>query len=147
MDKIYVLDTCAIISYFNQVFLENSTISGKTLSIMKRAFDSGVGKMIIPSIVFIELYYLFADNREMTKRIYYDVFYKIKELDNFHIHSLDKEVLNEFISIDNFLDNEKFDNHDKQILATAIVMNCTLITSDSRIKAYNDRRKKVDILN
>jgi hypothetical protein len=36
--------------------------------------------------------------------------------------------------------DKKFDNHDKQVLATAMMYNCPLITSDVRIKIYNDAK-------
>lgn len=141
MNNVIVLDTCAIISFFDKVFEEQSSISSKSLALIKEAFSYSDVRLIIPSIVFLELYQLYFTSEERARKIYYEVYLPLKHAENIHIRSLDQEVLTEFIKISDIEQGYKFDNHDKQILATAMVMNCSLISSDNKLKRYNNRKK------
>lgn len=148
MANLFVLDTCAIISYFQNVFNEPPSISSKSLRLIEKAFTYSEIKMIVPSIVFIELYKLYFNSEETAKKISYEVFFPIKEAVNFEIRSFDRDALIKFIAIIDIEQNHKFDNHDKQILAVAMDMNCPLVTSDNRIIRYNGRKGVIpEILN
>ncbi|EXZ37797.1 hypothetical protein M104_3446 [Bacteroides fragilis str. 1007-1-F  len=63
--------------------------------------------------------------------------------ENFAIEPLDKEVLDNFIKITDIESGWNFDNHDKQILATAMKFQTPLITSDERIIRYNKKKKVI----
>jgi PIN domain nuclease of toxin-antitoxin system len=146
MNKIFVVDTCALISFYQEVFGESSSISYKSLKIIERAFLDNDIKLIFPSIVFIELFRLYFKTKEIATQIKYEVLNPISEQENMQIRSFDKESLEKFIQITDIESNYNFDNHDKQILATAMVMNCPLITSDLRIKRYNQRKRVIPLI-
>jgi hypothetical protein len=100
MAKLFVLDTCAIISYYSNVFQDSgSSISQKSLTIITKAFTNGDVNIIVPSIVFIELYELYFKTPEKANQIYYEIFVPIKNAHNFEIRAFDKETLLEFIKM------------------------------------------------
>lgn len=142
MTNILVLDTCAIISFYQDTFRESSTISNRGLALIQKVVDGNL-KAIVPSIVFIELFDLYSNRQEILKKIRYEVFIPLKSYENVEIRPLDKEVLSVMLTFDDLLEGEKFDNHDKQILSCAVVMNCSLVTSDNKIIRYNNRKKLV----
>ena len=59
------------------------------------------------------------------------------------IQPLDKEILENFALITDIESNHNFDNHDKQVLAAAMTMQCPLITSDRPLIRYNQRKKVI----
>lgn len=146
MSNIFVVDTCGLISFYKNIFNEKSTISEKSLEIIAKAFNDKSIQLIFPNIVFIELFRLYFKTDEMAKKIKYEIFIKISEQENMEIRSLDKEILENFIQITDIESGHNFDNHDKQILATAMTMQCPLITSDSRIKRYNYRKHVIPLV-
>jgi hypothetical protein len=64
------------------------------------------------------------------------VYEKIKSRENIEIKPLEKEVLLNFIRIETIDSTINLENHDKQILASAMMLNCGLITSDRKIISY-----------
>ncbi len=137
----YVVDTTSLISYFSNVFGQGSQISEQSLKLIDSAF-SGKVILIIPSIVFVEIFRKWFTSQEMARKIRYEVFERIKSQENIEIKPLESEVLENFIKIVDIESSHNFDNHDKQVLASAMMLQCELITSDRRIIRYN-RRKKV----
>ena len=147
MSKLYIVDTCALISYFADVFIgSNVSISKKALKIIDEGFSSDRIKLIFPTAVFIELFDKWFKNAEDAEKIKSEVYLRIKSKDNMEIQPFDKEILGNFIQIIDIDKKFNFDNRDKQILAAAITMNCTLITSDARIIKYNEKQKRIPIL-
>lgn len=143
MEK-YTIDTNCIISFFNSEFEgANCSVSSKALDVLERAFIDSSIKIFIPSIVFIEIYSKWFKDEESAQRIRSNVFLPIFNQENFAIEELDKEVLENFVKITDIEKGWNFDNHDKQILATAMKHQTVLITSDERIIRYNKRKKVI----
>lgn len=136
----YVVDTCALISYFKGIFEEDSSISEKSIGIIDSAFYSHEIILIIPSTVFIEIYKKWFGNSEMKAKIISEIYLRIKSKENMQIQPIDKEILENFSLITNIETAYNFDNHDKQILAAAMTMQCPLITSDKRLIRYNEKQ-------
>ncbi|MDR0865671.1 MAG: PIN domain-containing protein [Candidatus Symbiothrix sp.] len=137
----YTIDTTAIISYFIKVFEgAESQISPKSLDIIGRAFNDPDIILYFPSIVFIEIFSKWFRDEEFAQKIKSEVFYPIRSQENFAIEPLDKEVLENFMKITDIEQGWNFDNHDKQVLATAMKYQAPLITSDKKIIRYNKRK-------
>ena len=141
MNKLrFVVDTTALISYFSDLFKQGSQISKRALSIIENAFleeDSAV--IIIPSIVFVEIFDKWFRgtkivDEEFRARFIVDVFGTIRQASNFEIREIDAEVLERFLSLEDLDIN--LENHDRIILASAIVLESPLITSDGKIISY-----------
>ncbi len=142
MNNGYVVDTTSLISYFNNIFGGPAKISRDALKIIETAFkrDSDI-KLSIPSIVFVEIFDKWFDNEEIAAAIRIEIMTLIAERPNIEIKPIEKEVLENFIKInDDFI---KFDNHDKIILASSMMLQWPLITSDSNIIRYNKKYKVI----
>lgn len=139
----YVIDTNALISYFSSIFDVPPQVSSKGLSIIHKAFqDNSDCLAIIPSVVFVEIFdKWFRDNNitgeEFRAKFISEVIVPIKNSPNIQIRELDKEILESFLSLnDTYI---KLENRDRIILATAVVLNSYLITSDRKIKEYVEK--------
>ncbi len=142
--KKYTIDTTAIISYFIDEFRgANAQISKKNLEIIENAFHDPNIILYFPSVVFLEIFSKWLFDEESAQRIKSKVFIPIYLQENFAIEPFDREVLENFIKIDNIEKGWNFDNHDKQILATAMKFNTPLITSDVNVKRYNNKNKVI----
>ncbi len=142
MNNGYVVDTTSLISYFNNIFGGPAKISRDALKVIETAFkrDSDI-KLSIPSIVFVEIFDKWFDNEEIAAAIRIEIMILIAERPNIEIKPIEKEVLENFIKInDDFI---KFDNHDKIILASSMMLQWPLITSDSRIIRYNNKYRVI----
>jgi len=142
MNNGYVVDTTSLISYFNNIFGGPAKISRDALKIIETAFkrDSDI-KLSIPSIVFVEIFDKWFGNEEIAAAVRSEIMSIIAERANIEIKPVEKEVLENFIKInDGFI---KFDNHDKIILASSMMLQWPLITSDSRIIRYNNKYKVI----
>lgn len=144
MNNLFVVDTCALISYFHE-FLpgSNISISQESMELIDMAFYSMETKLIFPSTIFIELYKKWFLSDEDAARIKSEVFLRIRNQENMEIQPFDKEILKAFVGIKDIEPKFNFDNHDKQILAAAIVMQCPLISSDTNIIRYNKRKNVI----
>lgn len=136
----YVIDTNAVISLFNEVFNGDISLSVRGINIIRQAFNDKNILILIPSIVFLEIFSKWFKDEETTSKIRYQVYEHIKNQENFSIELFDKEVLENFIAINDIEAGYNFDNHDKQVFATAMKFNCPLITSDLRLIRYNERK-------
>lgn len=144
MKEIYVVDTSAVISYFADLLKGSDVSVSKTsLDIIDKGFYSNDVKLIFPVTVFIELFKKWFRTEEDAERIKTEIYFRISERENMEIQPFDKEILENFTAIIDIEPNHNFDNHDKQILAAAITMNCSLITSDKNVIRYNNRKKVI----
>ncbi len=144
MNRLYVVDTCALISYFHNVLTGSDiSLSKESLEIIDTAFNSLEIKLIFPATVFIELFKKWFKTEEDAARIYAEIYSRIRNRENMEIQPFDREVLENFVSITDIEAKYNFDNHDKQILAAAISMECALISSDQRLIRYNKRKKVI----
>lgn len=139
----YVIDTTSLISYFSSVFDKKCVISDQALMIIDKAFIDSNIILYFPSIVFLEVFSKHFVNEEKARLIKYEVFERIKSQENMSIEAIDIEVLDEFMKIRDIEPDYNFDNHDKQIFATAMKYNCSLITSDERLIRYNKRKNLI----
>lgn len=145
----YVIDTTALISYFSNVFKVESKISKTALEIINQGFEkSSNTKLIIPSIVFIEIYLKQKWNSleyiETIKSEVFEEIFNFVEKDKIEIKPLEKEVIENIITINDKIVN--LEGKDKIILASAMMMKCPLITSDSKIIKYNSITSVVKII-
>ena len=134
--KRYVADTNAVISYFNDVFSVQPSVSVVALAIIEKAVNRPELniRLIIPSIVFVEIYEKWCRNEEILRRIYYDVYKPLTEKPNVELKPVESEVLENLLGIGGVLSGH--DLHDKIIVASAMMLECPLITSDQKISQY-----------
>jgi PIN domain nuclease of toxin-antitoxin system len=147
MNKTYIIDTTSLISYFHNIFEVHCEISQSSIDIIKKGFNGEI-KLIIPSIVFVEIFIKWYLTQEMIEKIRREVFFNIIEHEKIHICPIEIEILQNVALIAEFKSDIKFDNHDKQVLATAMMFNCPLITSDKKITKFVNRYRLIpEILN
>ena len=137
----FVVDTVALISYFSYIFNVPSKISQKGLSYIDIALKDYNSKYLItiPSVVFIEIFDKWfcgntTANKEFRAKLIAEVFNPIKLAPNIEIRELDIEVFKSFLDLKD--NNIKIENRDKIVLATAVILDSSLITSDTKIKEY-----------
>ncbi len=118
----YVTDTMAIVSYLGKRKLP---ISVKQLF---QNADVGLTKIFIPSIVFVEIGYLFEKGRIDVSLS--DVLEHISAFSNYFEKSLSIEVIVESYTITDIPEL-----HDRLISGTAKFLNLELITNDPIIQA------------
>jgi hypothetical protein len=136
MPKLFVTDTNSIISYFNDVFEEVPILSKKATNVIHQAFkdsDSDI-RLSIPSVVFIEIFEGWFQTEEFARRFHYEVALTIEQASNVEIRGLDREVLEKLLEIGGSLASH--DINDKLILASAIALQCPLISTDTSIIKY-----------
>jgi hypothetical protein len=138
----YVVDTVSFINYYNILFDEEEKISKAARKLIGKGFnrESSV-KLIIPSTVFLELHTKFSQNEEFARKIYYEIYFNITESPDIEIKPLEKEVLEEFIKIDDSV--VYLEHNDKLILSAAIQLNCSIITIDPKIISYVNKTKVI----
>lgn len=145
--KRFVIDTTTLISYFAHIFNVPSQISSRGLSYISRVFQSDSEYlMTIPSIVFIEIFdkWFRGENTvgaEFRAKFISEIFNPIKVSPNVEIRELDFEVLENFLRLND--PDINLENRDKIVLASAVVLEAPLITSDSKIKKYVERYKNI----
>ena len=138
--RLFVPDTTAIISTFDNVFNAKSKISSKSMGLIRRAFmNDPTIKLSIPSIVFVEIYekWYARWSLEEIEKFKSEIFYPATRNPNIEIKPIEKEVLENFIEIDDDIVN--LENHDKVILASAMMLYCPLITNDPKVIKYAGR--------
>lgn len=143
MKQKYVVDTTALMSYFSSTFEIQNKMSQQALDIISKAFNHDDIILLVPSIVFVEIFSKQFTSEERSEKIRYEVYEKIKNCDNISIEPIDQEVLESFLKITDIEKKYSFDNHDKIIYSTAIKYNVSLLTSDLRLKRYNKRKKMI----
>lgn len=134
--QLFVCDTNALISFFNELFETESVISWHGREIIQKAFEkhSSEVRISIPSIVFIEIYEKWALNEEFLAKFYYEALIPILDSPFFEIKPIEKEVLENIVKIHEHSCNLEL--NDMIILSSAMMLNCPLITSDSPISDF-----------
>jgi len=143
MNKRYaVLDTTALISYFNSVFKQASQISDGALKLIRHAFQSDSDVLLsIPSVVFIEVYDKWVLDDEFRAMFVSEVLEMVLQAPNIEIKPIDEEVLESFMHLGD--PEVNLENHDRIILASAMMLQWPLITSDSKILKYTKRNRVI----
>lgn len=156
MEKIrYVIDTNGLISFFAGVFKdtigvdESKMISKRARNTIQEAvYSSESGVLLsVPSIVFIEIYENWLRSGEFARKFFYEVFTPLKQSPNVEIREIDQEVLENLLAVDGCL--EKHDLHDKIVVASAITLECAIITVDHKIIEFvgNGEKKIPKVFN
>ena len=136
MRQIYVIDTNAVIYYFDQVFGGRSRLSAKATKII-RSVLCGKEELIrisIPSIVFVEIWRKWLRSEEFARRFYYEVYCACVESPNVEIRTIDRETIENLQLIRGSLSSHEI--HDKLILASAMTLACPLISLDDKLAAF-----------
>lgn len=139
----YLLDTCAIISYFCKS-IQGATISlnKNILNEIKLILEDTENIIYIPSISLVEIHSKFSSSEENNGKIKSEVYQRLKNYDNVSIEGIDCEVLENFLKIR----VKGCDFRDRLILAIAMKYQCILITSDGPLSEYAQKNKLVPII-
>lgn len=98
-------------------------------------------KLSIPSIVFIEIFEKWLTNEEFTAKFRYEVFERVASSPNVEIKPIEQEVLECLLLLRDELGDH--DLHDKIILASAMMLDCPLITTDPKLINYVASRRVI----
>ena len=140
--KRYVIDTNGLISFFAGVF-DNTpefdgspSISEKTRTAIQEAISPLEGEVLlsVPSIVFVEIYEKWLRSGEFFRKFFYEVFTPLKQSPNVEIRAIDQEVLENLLAVDGCL--AEHDLHDKIVVASAVTLECPIITVDHKIVEF-----------
>ena len=133
MIKLFVSDTNALISYFLKVFNVKSKLSKNARILFDCALSNSIDniRLSIPSVVFVEIFEKWFISEEFARKFYYEVYTPIIESPNIEIKPIEQEVLENLLKIRGILSNHEI--NDKLILASAMMLNCPLITVDKSI--------------
>ncbi len=137
-----VIDTTALISYFEEVFNRPAQVSEEAIKLMKCAFQTDEDVLLsVPSIVLVEIFDKWVLDDEFRAKFVSEVLEVLLQRPNIEIKPIDDEVLYKFISLDDSTRN--LENHDKIILASAMMLEWPLITSDSKLIKYVKKHKVI----
>ena len=138
MNTLYVSDTNGLIHFFSEVFEQESQLSPQARSIYEQALLTYPGsvRLSIPGIVFVEIYEKWFTNDEFARRFHFEVSSRIVASPNIEIKPIEREVVEIVMSLEGNLANHEI--HDKIILASAMMLECPLITSDQAIIEFNE---------
>lgn len=153
--KRYVIDTNGLISFFVKVFDDAPrfdgapSISQKAKNTIQSAIYSSESNVLlsVPSIIFIEIYAKWLRSEEFSRKFFCEVFTPLKQSPNIEIRGIDEEVLENLLTIDGCL--AKHDLHDKIVVASAMTLECSIITVDHKIIEFvgKGERKIPKVLN
>jgi len=118
----YVADTQSFVWYLTS----DPKLSKKALKMFQETLQ--VGKVFIPSIVLAEI--LHISEKERITLGFKETLSVIKKAVNFEIYPLDEDVL----LVASSIQGDRFDIHDRIIMATSLFLNAKLISSDKGIK-------------
>lgn len=144
MVKRFVIDTNCLINYYHDIFNERNKLSQTVRDLIKKSIaKSGDVYLIIPSIVLVEIYFKFFKTEEFAKKFYFEIYLDLIGSPFIEIRSIDNEVLENLVKIDGIM--LKHELHDKIVLASAMVLDCPLITYDSTIIKYVNSEKIIPL--
>lgn len=141
----FVVDTTAIISYFDSVFEQGSQITNKALQFIDDAFATEYKTiLVIPGVVFVEIFdkwFRNTNGEEFQAKFRLEVLSPILRSPNIEIREIDKEILEAFLTLQD--QNINLENRDRLILASAVVLNAPLITSDNKLIRFVRKNKVI----
>jgi len=120
----YCLDTHTLIWYFDQI----PTLSKRAYEVLEKIFK-GEAIGIIPNMVILEAFYVSLKD----KTFIFPNFIKWISRENILIVPFDDQVLLECFRLP-----RKLDIHDRIIVATATMMDSTLVSKDEKIRSIAD---------
>ena len=119
MEKEVVVDSHTLFWFLS----ENPKLSQKAKGLITKA-----KKVIVPSIVLMEILYLLEKNNLSFRFI--EILDELK-IRNYLVYPLDLRVITQALFIP-----PRLEIHDRIIIATAQIFNAKLISKDSKIKKY-----------
>jgi len=136
MSRLYVTDTDSIISFFHNIFGVPQRLSERARGMIAQALltSSSEVKLSIPSVVFMEIFEKWFITEEFSEKLRYEVFEIVRRSPNIEIKPIEQEVLEKLLKIGGNL--SRHDINDKIIVASAMMLNCPLITTDGEIIDY-----------
>ncbi|WP_417386017.1 hypothetical protein [Gimesia sp.] len=91
--------------------------------------------------MFVEIYEKWLTEEEVNREFYYEVYQRINNSPNIEIKPVDREVVENVAGLkDNLLNH---DMHDKIIFASAMTLECPLISCDRELIKYNSIHKVI----
>lgn len=129
--KRYVADTCAIISAFPLGFAgAPPSISSSSIDLLLEPVHSSYTnlRLIVPSMVFVEIMEKWATTEESRSRLMYEVYFPLFNADHVSIQPVSEETLDSLSYINVHLQDH--DLNDRLILAAALEFEADIITSD-----------------
>ncbi len=143
--KRFVIDTTAIISYFDSVFEQGTQITKDALNFIGNAFETEYETiLIIPGVVFVEIFdkwFRDAGGEEFQAKFRSEVLEPVLRAPNIEIREVDSEILEAFLTLQD--QDINLENRDRLILASAVVLNTPLITSDSKLGRFVRKNKVI----
>jgi PIN domain nuclease of toxin-antitoxin system len=143
MRKLFVCDTNAIIWFFSNVFQTADKLSARARCLIEQGCSQNGSdiRLSIPSVVFIEIFDKWCVDEVSARRIHNEVFRRLSESPNVEIRPIDLEVIACVATIAGRLVDHEM--HDKMVLASAMVLECPLITSDGEIAKFNESERVI----
>jgi PIN domain nuclease of toxin-antitoxin system len=132
----YVIDTHAVIWYFSELFNQSNCNSNKVNRIIDEIIKDPftTKRLVVPSIIFVEIFDNFCHTAIDSRRIYFDCFVPLDDCDNVEIREIDKEVVDSLLGIQGELASHEI--NDKLIVATGLVLDRVVITKDPVIQRF-----------
>ncbi len=141
--KRFIIDTTAIISYFDSVFEQGSQVTKEALRFINNAFETEYETiLVIPGVVFVEIFdkwFRDANGEEFQAKFRAEVLEPILRAPNIEIREIDNEILEAFLTLQD--QDINLENRDRLILASAVVLNTPLITSDRKLIRFVKKNK------
>lgn len=132
----YVIDTHAVIWYFSKQFDQANCNSNKINCIIDEILNDPftTKRLVVPSIVFVEIFDKFCLTADDSRRIFFDCFMPLDDCDNVEIREIDKEVVDSVLAIQGKLASHEI--NDKLIVAIGLILDGVLITKDPVIQNF-----------
>lgn len=142
----FVFDTVGFINFHHDFFNEKLHLSQRLIEDVNKCLSPDYidYKLIIPSIVFVEIFDKQLRTDEKASQFKYEILSKYLSCDDVEIKGIDKEVLEIYYSINNNV--IQLETHDKIVLSSAIQMQGKLITNDGKITTYVEATQAVEIV-
>lgn len=133
----FVADTHTVIWYFSRFFGQRNLNSEGVNQVFHQVLNNSLTnfRLVIPSVVFLEIFDKFCRTENDAARIYYECFVPLEACPNVEIRELDKEVIEMLINLGDVLASHEV--NDKIVVATSAVLECVLLTRDPVIQEFS----------
>lgn len=133
----FVADTHAVIWHFARFFKQPNLNSERVNVVFHQVLNNPLTdlRLVIPSVVFLEIFDKFCRTESDAARIYYECFVPLEACPNVEIRELDKEVIEMLISLGDVLKSHEV--NDKIVVATSAVLECVLFTKDPVVQEFS----------
>jgi PIN domain nuclease of toxin-antitoxin system len=140
-----VADTHAVIWYFARFFNQQNLNSDGVNDVFHQVLNKPLTnlRLVIPSVVFLEIFDKFCRTENDAARIYYECFVPLETCPNVEIRELDKEVIEMVINLEGELKGHEV--NDKIVVATSAVLNCVLLTKDPVIQKFSSNTNLIHV--